>query len=284
MRAELAEGNRGAPVAARSTTRWPPSTPRPASRRSSSSIGAGRHRSCCAGTAATSRPAPTASVRSSTTRPARRCAATTAVGRRRSRRAARPARRRGSATSAAARSGSSARSARRIPTLRVARLDRDVADRRGAAERVIDAFTRGRDRRPGRHEPRRQGPRRAVGHARRRRLIRRRPQPARRAGRGADVPAPAPGGRAGRPWRATRPRDPADLPAGAPGHPRRRVRRRRAAASTTAELDLRRRFGSPPFGSLVKLTVALPIARRRSARARRWRTGCASGPPELGAG
>ena len=32
----------------------------------------------------------------------------------------------------------------------------------------------------------------------------------------------------------------------------------RAAAFYDAELDLRRRFGSPPFGRLVKLTVALP--------------------------
>jgi primosomal protein N' len=32
----------------------------------------------------------------------------------------------------------------------------------------------------------------------------------------------------------------------------------RAAAFYDAELDMRRRFGSPPFGRLVKLTVALP--------------------------
>ena len=148
-------------VATRSTTRSPRSIRRRATRRSSSSTGAGRRRSCCAATAATSRPAPTASGRSSTTRPARRCAATTAAARRRSRPAARTAARRGSATSAAARNASSARSAPRIPGLRVGRLDRDVAERRGAAERVIDAFTAGRTRRPRRHEPRRQGPRRA---------------------------------------------------------------------------------------------------------------------------
>ena len=47
------------------------------------STGAGRRRSSCAATAATSRPARTASGRSSTTRPARRSAATTAAGRRR---------------------------------------------------------------------------------------------------------------------------------------------------------------------------------------------------------
>ena len=32
----------------------------------------------------------------------------------------------------------------------------------------------------------------------------------------------------------------------------------RAAAFYDAELDLRRQFGSPPFGRLIKLTVALP--------------------------
>ena len=32
----------------------------------------------------------------------------------------------------------------------------------------------------------------------------------------------------------------------------------RAAAFYDAELELRRRFGSPPFGRLIKLTVALP--------------------------
>jgi primosomal protein N' (replication factor Y) len=36
------------------------------------------------------------------------------------------------------------------------------------------------------------------------------------------------------------------------------VRDRDAAGFYAAELDLRRRFGSPPFGRLVKLTVALP--------------------------
>ena len=89
----------------------PGSTRPAASRRSSSSTGAARPRSCCAATAATSRPARTASDRSSTTRPGRRCAATTAAGRPRSRRAARRAARRASATWAAARNASSARSA-----------------------------------------------------------------------------------------------------------------------------------------------------------------------------
>ena len=60
------------------------------------------------------------------------------------RRAARPAGRRGSATSAAARSGSRPRSGSASRGLRVGRLDRDVVERRGAAARVVDAFTDGR--------------------------------------------------------------------------------------------------------------------------------------------
>ncbi len=110
LRAELAAGHRGmlsralaAALASLDTSA--------ASRRSSSSTAAGPRPSCCAATAGTSRPARTASVRSSTTRPGRRCAAITAAGRRRSPRAARTAPRRGSATWAAARNGSSARSA-----------------------------------------------------------------------------------------------------------------------------------------------------------------------------
>ena len=108
-------GGRGArpPVARSWRPRWAPSTRRPVSRRSSCSTGAGRRRSCCAGTAATSRPVPTASARSSITRRARPCAAITAAGPRRWRRAARRAAPRGSAISAVAPSASSARSARR---------------------------------------------------------------------------------------------------------------------------------------------------------------------------
>ena len=213
-------------------------------------------RSCCAATAATSRPAPTASGRSSTTRPARRCAATTAAGRRRSRRAARPAR----SPRIRYLGGGTERVEREVraahPGLRVARLDRDVAERRGAAARVIDAFTAGEMDvlvgtslvAKGLDVP--------DGHARRRRVIRRRAQPARRARRGADVPAAPPGGRPRRPRRAPGPGDPPDLPARPPGHRGRRGGDD-AAAFYDAELDLRRRFGSPPFGSTVKLTVAL---------------------------
>ena len=52
------------------------------------------------------------------------------------------------------------------------------------------------------------------------------------------------------------PGDHADLPARAPGDPGRR--RGDAARFYDAELALRERFGSPPFGRLVKLTVGLP--------------------------
>ena len=43
--------------------------------------------------------------------------------------------------------------------LRVGRLDRDVAERRGAAERIVDAFAAGQRRRPRRDEPGHQGSR-----------------------------------------------------------------------------------------------------------------------------
>ena len=90
-----------------------------------------------------SRPARTASARSCTTRPARPCAATTAVARRRSPPAVRTAR----SPRIRYLGGGTERVEREVreahPRLRVARLDRDVADRRGAAERVIDAFTAG---------------------------------------------------------------------------------------------------------------------------------------------
>ena len=136
----------------------------------------------------------------------------------------------------------------------------------------------GPDRRARRDEPRRQGPRRAGGHAGRGRVIGRRPQPARRTRRGADVPAAQPGGRAGRAA--------AIGPAGRSSRPTSRTTRssgpwRRATATTfyAAELALRRRFGSPPFGRLVKLTVALPDRERGGTGGRRrWPSGCGSGP------
>jgi primosomal protein N' (replication factor Y) len=144
----------------------------------------------------------------------------------------------------------------RFPSLRVGRLDRDIVERKGAAERVIDAFT---DHRLDV----------LVGTS----LVT----------KGLDIPsvtlvgivsadvalnlpderaaertyqlltqAIGRAGRGGRPGSAiiqTYQPDHAAIVAVAEG---------RADAFYDAELDLRRRFGSPPFGRLVKLTVALP--------------------------
>ncbi|HEY4226850.1 MAG TPA: primosomal protein N' [Candidatus Limnocylindrales bacterium] len=143
----------------------------------------------------------------------------------------------------------------RYPGLRVGRLDRDVVERKGAAERVVDAFSDGRlDV--------------LVGTS----LVT----------KGLDIPAVTlvgvvsadvalnlpderaaertyqllaqAVGRAGR----------GELPGRAiiqtyqPEHPAIvAVAEGRAAAFYDAELELRRRFGSPPFGRLIKLTVAL---------------------------
>lgn len=144
----------------------------------------------------------------------------------------------------------------RFPNLRVGRLDRDVVERRGAAERVVDDFGDGRlDV--------------LVGTS----LVT----------KGLDVPAVTlvgivsadvalnlpderaaertyqllaqAVGRAGRGDRAGT----AILQTYQPDHPAIvAVAEQRAEAFYDAELDLRRRFGSPPFGRLVKLTVALP--------------------------
>jgi primosomal protein N' (replication factor Y) len=143
----------------------------------------------------------------------------------------------------------------RFPGLRVGRLDRDVVERRGAAERVVDAFTDGRlDV--------------LVGTS----LVT----------KGLDIPAVTlvgvvsadvalnlPDERAaertyqllaqavGRAGRGDRP-GVAIIQTYQPEHPAiRAVAEGRADAFYDAELDLRRRFGSPPFGRLVKLTVAL---------------------------
>jgi primosomal protein N' (replication factor Y) (superfamily II helicase) len=141
------------------------------------------------------------------------------------------------------------------PGLRVARLDRDVASRRGAADRVIDAFAAGRSDV-------------LVGTA----LV----------AKGLDVPSVTlvgvvssdvalnlPDERAaertfqtlsqavGRAGRGDRPGH-AILQTYQPDHPA------IVAVATDdpgpfyrTELDLRRRFGSPPYGSAIKLTVAL---------------------------
>ena len=144
----------------------------------------------------------------------------------------------------------------RHPALRVARLDRDVVDRRGAAERVVDAFTSGQVDV-------------LVGTS----LV----------AKGLDVPnvtlvgvvssdvalnlpderaaertyqlLSQAVGRAGRGDRRGR----AILQTYQPDHAViRAVAEADGAAYYEAELDLRRRFGSPPFGAIVKLTVALP--------------------------
>ncbi len=142
------------------------------------------------------------------------------------------------------------------PRLRIARLDRDVADRRGAAERVIDAFTAG-------------DVDVLVGTS----LVT----------KGLDVPTVTlvgivssdvalnlPDERAaertyqllrqaiGRAGRGDR-RGRAIVQTYQPDHPViQAVARDDGDTFYAAELDLRRRFGSPPFGSIVKLTVALP--------------------------
>jgi primosomal protein N' (replication factor Y) len=151
----------------------------------------------------------------------------------------------------------------RFPDLRVARLDRDVVERKGAAARVIDDFTEGRSDV-------------LVGTS----LV----------AKGLDVPevvlvgvvsadialnlpderaaertwqllvqAVGRAGRGERPGRALvqtyQPEHPA-LVAVASGS---------GAAFVEAELEQRRRYGSPPFGKLIKLTVAL--AEREAALA-----------------
>ncbi|MEX1172833.1 MAG: primosomal protein N' [Chloroflexota bacterium] len=142
------------------------------------------------------------------------------------------------------------------PDLRVARLDRDVAERRGVAERVIDAFIAGETDV-------------LVGTS----LV----------AKGLDVPGVTlvgvvssdvalnlPDERAaertyqllcqavGRAGRGDRPGT-AILQTYQPEHPViTAVATGDGSAFYAAELDLRRRFGSPPFGRVVKLTVALP--------------------------
>jgi primosomal protein N' (replication factor Y) len=144
----------------------------------------------------------------------------------------------------------------RFPGLRVGRLDRDVVERRGAAERVIDAFTDGRlDV--------------LVGTS----LVAKGldvPEVTLVGVVSADVALNLPDeraaertyqllaqavGRAGRGERAGL----AIIQSYQPDHPAiRAVERADAAAFYDAELALRERFGSPPYGRLVKLTLALP--------------------------
>jgi primosomal protein N' (replication factor Y) len=142
-----------------------------------------------------------------------------------------------------------------LPDLRVARLDRDVTERRGAAERIIDDFAAGRIDV-------------LVGTS----LVT----------KGLDVPSVVlvgvvsadvalnlPDERAaertyqllvqaiGRAGRGDRPGI-AIVQTYLPEHAAIRAAvERDASAFYDAELDLRRRFGSPPFGRLVKLTVGV---------------------------
>jgi primosomal protein N' (replication factor Y) len=143
----------------------------------------------------------------------------------------------------------------RFPGLRTARLDRDVVERRGAAARVLDAFADGRlDV--------------LVGTS----LVT----------KGIDIPAVTlvgvvsadvalnlPDERAaertyqliaqavGRAGRGTRPGH-AIIQTYLPDHPAiRAVATGSSDAFYDAELELRRRFGSPPFGRLIKLTVGM---------------------------
>jgi len=144
----------------------------------------------------------------------------------------------------------------RFPGLRVGRLDRDVVERKGAAERVIDAFS---DRRLDV----------LVGTS----LVTKGldiPSVTLVGVVSADVALNLPDeraaertyqllaqavGRAGRGERAGR----AVIQTYQPEHPAIvAVAEARAEAFYDAELELRRRFGSPPFGRLVKLTAALP--------------------------
>jgi primosomal protein N' (replication factor Y) len=144
----------------------------------------------------------------------------------------------------------------RFPDLRVGRLDRDVVERRGAAERVVDAFTDGRlDV--------------LVGTS----LVAKGldiPQVTLVGVVSADVALNLPDERAAERTyqllaqavgRAGRGEEPglAVIQTYQPGHPAiLAVADGDADAFYDAELALRARFGSPPFGKLVKLTVALP--------------------------
>ncbi|MDQ6794897.1 MAG: primosomal protein N' [Chloroflexota bacterium] len=143
----------------------------------------------------------------------------------------------------------------RFPGLRVGRLDRDVVERRGAAARVIDAFAAGRlDALVG------------TGLVAKGLDI---PNVTLVGVVSADVALNLPDERAaertyqllaqavGRAGRGDRPGT-AIIQTYQPGHAAiQAVVRADPAAFYDAELDLRRRFGSPPFGRLVKLTVGL---------------------------
>jgi len=143
-----------------------------------------------------------------------------------------------------------------FPNLRVGRLDRDVAERKGAVERLLDAFAEGRlDV--------------LVGTS----LVAKGldvPEVTLVGVVSADIALNLPDERAtertyqlltqavGRAGRGERPGR-AIVQTYQPEHPAvRAVADGDASAFYEAELAVRRRFGSPPFGRLVKLTVGLP--------------------------
>jgi len=143
-----------------------------------------------------------------------------------------------------------------FPELRVGRLDRDVAERRGAADRVVDAFATGQlDV--------------LVGTS----LVAKAldvPNVILAAVVSADIALNLPDERAtertyqllvqavGRAGRGDRPGT-AIVQTYQPDHPViEAVRTRDAARFYDSELALRRTFGSPPFGRLVKLVLAMP--------------------------
>ncbi|HEY7969645.1 MAG TPA: primosomal protein N', partial [Candidatus Limnocylindrales bacterium] len=144
---------------------------------------------------------------------------------------------------------------RRFPSLRIGRLDRDVAERRGAAERLIDAFAGG-----------------ALDVLVGTSLVTKGldiPNVTLVGVVSADVALNLPDERAaertyqllaqaaGRAGRGDRP-GLAIIQSYQPEHAAiRAVAEDDASTFYDAELDLRRRFGSPPFGRLVKLTVGL---------------------------
>jgi primosomal protein N' (replication factor Y) len=156
----------------------------------------------------------------------------------------------------------------RFPELRVGRLDRDVVARRGAAQRVVDAFIDG-DLDV------------LVGTS----LVAKGldvPEVTLVGIVSADVALNLPDERAaertyqllvqalGRAGRGERPGK-GIIQTYLPDHPVVRAAATGSAASFyEAELDARRRFSSPPFGELVKLTVALPDAAAAEREAKRF--------------
>jgi len=158
----------------------------------------------------------------------------------------------------------------RFPGLRIGRLDRDVAERRGAAVRVIDDFTGGRlDV--------------LVGTS----LVTKGldvPEVVLVGIVSADVALSLPDERAsertyqflaqavGRAGRGDRPGR-AIVQTYQPDHPAvQAVVRGEPSAFYDAELALRERFRSPPFGQLVKLAVGLPDREQAAAAARQMAT------------